>query len=166
MLSPAWLLLDVSPSLRVLSLRFEDVPPGPSPGARPRCLLAEFRGSFIVSPVSPGPSPPPPPCAVSESCRTFAAELLMKGWRGGCPPVSTRPRSLRRRQAGFYRRRGGGGGGGAAARRRVCEALNSDPADCTFSDSDYSPAETRFYIPAPISRGDGRRLMDGVDPGS
>lgn len=82
------------------------------------------------------------------------------------PPVSARRRSLGRRQLGFYPCGGDGSGGGAAAQRRLfVEALNCDLTDCTFSASDYSPAEARFYIPAPISRGDGRRLMDGVDPG-
>lgn len=82
------------------------------------------------------------------------------------PPVSAQWRSLGRRQRGFYPCGGDGGSGGAAAQRRLfVEALNCDLTDCTFSASNYSPVEARFYIPAPISRGDGRRLMDGVDPG-
>ena len=43
---------------------------------------------------------------------------------------------------------------GSVKRLRVfVEALTSDPAVCTFSGSDYSPAEMRFYIPAPVRRG-------------
>lgn len=136
-------------------------PPACSPAPPGRCLEVQFKGSFIASPAGSGPSPRRvAPARVIESCRTFVTAPSGSRWKRGevarhlaeePQPTSERLLSLR----GRWQRR----------RRLFVRALNSDRADCTFSGSDDSPAETGFSIAAPIRRGEGRRLMDGGDPG-